>query len=224
MLSVSDTGTGMDEETKARVFEPFFTTKQRGEGTGLGLATVYGIVKQSGGYIGVQSEVGSGTTFKVYLPPAGGSIEESGSNVALNPEECRGDEMVLIVEDEDLVRNLASEILRRARYRVLEASDGNQALMIGSATREQIHLVLTDAVLPGMNGLEVAEQISVLHKETKVLFMSGYSHDVLSRQDVLLPGATVLQKPFTATILRQRVREVLDSDTYVPWSLRPKPL
>jgi CheY-like chemotaxis protein len=219
MLSVGDTGIGMDEETKSRIFEPFFTTKERGQGTGLGLATVYGIVTQSGGYIMVHSEIGCGTTFKVYLPSASGSIEPLPPRIPMSSEESKGSEVLLVVEDEDPVRTLASEILRCAGYKVLEAKDGKEALAIASA-RDRIDLVLTDVVLPGMNGLKVAEQMSVLHREAKVLFMSGYSHEVLSTQEMLMSGATVLSKPFNATTLRQKIREVLDSESYVPWSQR----
>jgi PAS domain S-box-containing protein len=211
MLAVSDTGIGMDAKTQAHIFEPFFTTKEPGKGTGLGLATVYGIVKQSGGYIWVYSEPGKGTTFKVYLPridQAGEAIAPGEPGVA---ELSRGSETILLVEDEKAVRCLAREALESRGYHVLESEGAIKALEVGERRKEHIHLLLTDVVMPQMSGRELAEHLAPLHPETKVLYMSGYADNAVVHNGLLEPGTALLQKPFTAQALARKLREVLDS-------------
>jgi PAS domain S-box-containing protein len=206
MLSVTDTGCGMDKETQARIFEPFFTTKEKGKGTGLGLSTVYGIVKQSGGYVFAQSELGHGTTFRIFLP----RVEQKAElvNAVRHPrEQTRGSETVLLVEDEESVRQLVKETLESRGYTVLEAEDGEHALAI-AAKKGAVQLMITDVVMPGINGQELAKEISKTHPKTKVLFLSGYAEDTI-RQDALEPGTAFLQKPFTLQTLLRKVREVL---------------
>ena len=210
MLAVSDTGVGMDAETQAHIFEPFFTTKEKGKGTGLGLATVYGIVKQSGGYIWVYSEPGRGSTFKIYLP----RVEEAGESVQF-PEASghpvAASETILLVEDEEAVRALAARILQRLGYKVLESTSPEDALKISERHTETIHLLLTDVVLPSMSGRKVAELLAPLRPGMKALFMSGYTDDSIVRSGVLEATAAFLQKPFTPVTLARKVREVLDS-------------
>jgi two-component system, cell cycle sensor histidine kinase and response regulator CckA len=208
MLAVSDTGTGMDEATQARVFEPFFTTKGQGKGTGLGLSTVYGIVKQSGGYIWVYSEVSRGTTFKVYLPRVDEGAQEyrQGRGAV---EEHGGTETVLLVEDDELVRNLTRSILSDLGYRVLAVANASAALSVCEHTEGPIHLLLTDVVMPGMSGRELAERLARLRPETRVLFMSGYTDDAIVHHGVLDEGVNFIQKPFTPEALARKVREVL---------------
>jgi len=208
MLAVGDTGEGMDAATRARVFEPFFTTKEQGKGSGLGLATVYGIVKQSGGYIWVYSEPGHGTLFKVYLPP---TEMPSAATPAGEAAPTVGWETVLLVEDEDAVRALAREVLRRQGYIVLEARDGVDAMSVAGRHLEDIHLMVTDVVMPHMSGRELAERLGAVRPEMKVLFMSGYSDHALMDAD-LLPGAALLQKPFTPDVLARTVRGILDTE------------
>lgn len=206
MLSVSDTGCGMDKETQSRIFEPFFTTKEKGKGTGLGLSTVYGIIKQSGGYVFAHSEVGHGTTFRIFLP----RVEEPADcKGAVNQArgEARGSETVLLVEDEESVRQLVRETLQSRGYSVIDAADGEQALAIAS-TQNAIHLMITDVVMPGINGQELAKEILKTHPATKVLFLSGYAEDTI-RQQALPPGTAFLQKPFTLQTLLRKTREVL---------------
>jgi len=212
MLAISDTGIGMTEEVKAHLFEPFFTTKEVGKGTGLGLATCYGIVKQSGGYIWAYSESRRGTTFKIYLPRA----EEEPSLPRLDEDATlyfpRGDETVLLVEDEESVRSLAIDILRDRGYQVLEASNGHEALLVAAEHKDEpLDLLLTDVVMPKMGGRALAEQLKKTHPDLKVLFMSGYTDDAISHQGVLDPGVALLQKPFTPALLARTVREALDS-------------
>jgi len=211
LLVVSDTGDGMDAQTRARAFEPFFTTKDKGKGTGLGLATVYGIVKQSGGNIWIYSEPGQGTTFKIYLPridePAE-TIERSAP--AARAEAPRGSETVLVVEDDAAVRSLTARILERGGYEVLTAQDGAEALYLSDAEQGPIQLLLTDVVMPGQSGRQVAASLLEQRPEMKVLFMSGYTDNAIVHHGVLEEGTAFIQKPFTPEELARRVREVLD--------------
>jgi PAS domain S-box-containing protein len=207
-LAVTDTGTGMDRETQSRIFEPFFTTKGPGKGTGLGLSTAYGIVKQSGGYISVDSELGKGTTFRVYLP----RVFDSDHVVpaAKAPQPSTGRETILLTEDEEGLRVLAKRILKAHGYVVLEASGGEDALRIAQAHPGPIHLLLTDAVMPGMGGSELARRITVDRPQTRVLYMSGYTDDAVVRHGLLEAGTAFIQKPFTTEALAGKVRAVLD--------------
>ncbi len=210
MLEVSDTGIGMDAETRSHLFEPFFTTKGPGEGTGLGLATVYGIVKQSGGYVEVQSEPGRGTTFKIYLP----RVEEVAGSLDAGPaaqDVPSGLETVLLVEDEEDVRDLAREILEMSGYTVLEARHGREALAVNDRHAGPIHLLLTDVVMPEMGGRALADHLGPRRPEMRALYMSGYTGDALGRHGVLEANVALLRKPFTPEVLARRVREVLDS-------------
>ena len=210
MLTVSDRGIGMTEDVKAHLFEPFFTTKETGRGTGLGLSTCYGIVKQCGGHITVDSEQGKGTTFKIYLPrveDAPGS-PRSREEASLLPT---GNETVLLVEDADAVREAVCRVLRRQGYTALEAANGHEALSVArNHEGEDIHLLLTDVVMPLMGGRELARELKKTHPETNVLYISGYTEDDLQRRGVFEPGAAFMAKPFTSTALALRVREVLD--------------
>jgi CheY-like chemotaxis protein len=209
MLAVSDTGTGIDAQTQARIFEPFFTTKELGKGTGLGLSTVYGIVKQSGGQIWVYSEVGRGTTFKVYLPRVDEGAQEY-KRSAEDEEADRGTETILLAEDEEIVRKLAREVLETYGYHVLEAANGGAALLICERRTEPIHMLITDVVMPEMGGHELVDRLSRLRPEMKVLYMSGYTDYTIAHQGVLDEGVNYIQKPFAPNTLARKVREVLD--------------
>jgi two-component system cell cycle sensor histidine kinase/response regulator CckA len=211
LLAVSDTGIGMDEATKSRIFEPFFTTKEQGKGTGLGLATVYGIVKQSGGYIWVYSEAGQGTTFKVYFPQAGVPAVPAADSSSQPHTSPQGDETILVAEDEAPLRRMVVEILESSGYRVLEAANGIDALKVAAGHAQPIHLLLTDIVMPGMGGRELAERMSAAYPKMKVLFTSGYTNDAVIRYGVLGAGAAFLQKPFSPQAVGRKVREVLDA-------------
>ena len=211
MISVSDTGCGIPPHIRDRIFEPFFTTKAVGQGTGLGLSTVYGIVKQCGGHIEVNSNPGWGTTFKVYLPridePA-----ESHAALPVSPELLKGSETVFVIEDNAGVRKFIRDALQRYGYEILEASNGENAIgMMGDHSDKMIHLLLTDVVIPGMSGRECAECLTSFHPEMKVLYMSGHTEGAIVHQGVLGPGAAFLQKPFTPNLLAQEVRHVLDN-------------
>ena len=208
MLTVTDTGCGMDAKTQTRIFEPFFTTKAQGKGTGLGLATVYGVVKQSGGFIYVYSEVGHGTTFKVYLPQVVADVDK---DVAEKPAAApSGSETILFVEDEESVRELVREYLMGTGYRVLEACDGVQALEIAAAHKGAIDILVTDVVMPRLSGRELASRIAAVRPNVKVLFISGYTDDSIFRHGVLEGGVAYLQKPFNLKAIAQKIREVLD--------------
>ena len=237
MLSINDTGMGMDEETKAHLFEPFFTTKADGMGAGLDLATVYGIVTQSGGHIRVYSEPGEGTTFKIYLPaiasaqarpPAeaeqGGRARRAGlpgvegeaepvEREQTHFQELRGSETetILVVEDDKSVRNLTRKALKEYGYSVIEAQNGEDALKVSEAHEGPIHLMITDVVMPGMNGRELAERLQPYRPKTRVLYMSGYADDAIVHHGVLEPGLSFIPKPFTPESLVNKARSVLDS-------------
>ena len=209
LLTISDTGVGMDAETQAHIFEPFFTTKAQGKGTGLGLATVYGVVKQSGGYIWVYSEPGVGATFKVYLPRV---LEEPRTGQAPDlGDGHQGAETVLVVEDEASLRTFTTTLLQNSGYTVVEAGDGEEALALAGQYKRPIHLLLTDMIMPGMNGPAVAEKLASLHPETKVLFMSGYTGFV--SRGLIDPHAVLVSKPFTREELLRKIREALGSRT-----------
>jgi PAS domain S-box-containing protein len=209
MLAVSDNGCGMDARTKSHIFEPFFTTKEQGKGTGLGLATVFGIVKQSGGHIFVQSEPGHGTTFKIYFPSVQEAVVPAEQSVL--DDSYRGTETILIAEDEEAVRKSAAEYLSENGYTVLAASSGPAALQIAQQHRGPIHLVLTDLVMPKMSGRELADRMKALHPKTKVVFMSGYSNNLLSSPQVQDREHTLLHKPFRLATLGQCIRQTLSS-------------
>jgi PAS domain S-box-containing protein len=209
MLAVSDSGIGMSPETVAHIFEPFYTTKESGQGTGLGLSTVYGIVKQSGGYIWVYSEPGKGTTFKVYLPRVAGQVDSKPEAVEI-PAAGKGSETILLVEDEEAVRELASRILSAKGYSVVAAKSTKEAEQFSERHAGEIHLLLTDIVMPGTSGRELAGRITGRHPRTRVLYMSGYTDNVLAQGGVLEAGLSFLQKPFTPSALVQKVRDVLD--------------
>jgi PAS domain S-box-containing protein len=206
MMAVSDSGHGIPPADLPFVFEPFFTTKEPGKGTGLGLAMVYGVVKQAGGYVFVYSEVGQGTTFKVYLPRVD---EPAAADPPEAPAPSRGSETILLVEDETSLRAIAREILEEHGYRILEAERGDEALAVARRHAEPIHLLLTDVVMPGMNGRALAEALVAERPSLRVLYMSGYTDDVIADRGVLEPGTRLLMKPFTAAALLRRVHEAL---------------
>jgi two-component system cell cycle sensor histidine kinase/response regulator CckA len=212
LLSVADTGQGMSVETQAHLFEPFFTTKERGNGTGLGLATVYGIVQQSGGHIRVNSAADRGSTFLIYLPRIEAAEDrDRGADRPLLPHASPGTETVLLAEDEEVVRRLARELLTGNGYKVLEAANGREALLLSEGHRGEIHLLLTDVVMPKMSGRELGERIRLQRPGLRVLYMSGYTDDAILRRGVLEGGIPFLQKPFTPEAFARKVREVLDS-------------
>jgi len=209
LLSVADTGTGMDATTLAHIFEPFFTTKERGKGTGLGLATVYGIVKQSNGYIWVDSSPGKGASFQIYLPVYLGKavVEQPQLN---GPEKLRGSEFILLVEDSEPLKKLAQTYLEAGGFRVASAASGEEALEVAARSEEAFDLLLTDVVMPGMNGRALAEQLLRRQPGMRVLYMSGYTDSFIVGHGVLEPGTHLLHKPFTDEVLIGKVREVLD--------------
>jgi PAS domain S-box-containing protein len=210
LISVTDTGCGMSPEVKEKIFDPFFTTKEKGKGTGLGLSTVYGIVKQSGGYIWVYSEQKQGTTFRIYLP----RVDEEAEALSSHGDSGnlpKGTEAILLVEDDPSVRGLAALVLRQQGYTVLEATNGSEGIELARRQREEnIHLLITDLVMPQMGGKELAQQFKAHQPDAKVLFISGYTDGVTMHQASIEPGAPFLQKPFSPTDLAKKVREVLD--------------
>jgi CheY-like chemotaxis protein len=198
----------MDRDTQARIFEPFFTTKEKGKGTGLGLSTVYGIIKQSGGYVFVQSELGRGTTFTIYFP----RVDEPCDSIGASPVSVAssdGSETILLVEDEESVRQLVRETLAARGYRVIEASNGNAALALAASQSETIHLVITDIVMPGLSGHELVEQLMPSRPGIRVLYLSGYAQDAFATPIASSAQKAFLQKPFTLQALSRKVREVL---------------
>ena len=214
LLAVTDTGSGMDKEKQAHIFEPFFTTKGKDKGTGLGLAVVYGVVKQSSGYIWVYSEPGKGSSFKIYLPRVHKPVEMTGNSADFHGS-VRGSETILLVEDEESLRGLTHSLLVQHGYNVLQASDGTRALETVRQYQGRIHLLLTDVVMPGTSGRTLAEKMAVHYPDTKVLFMSGYTDYAVVAHGVLDGGTFLLQKPFTRDALMRKVREVLDAKIFV---------
>jgi len=210
VLSVSDTGVGMDADTQKKIFEPFYTTKEAGSGTGLGLSTVYGIVKQSGGFIWVYSELGQGTIFKIYFPQIGQVADESSTPNAIGEKIAKGSGTILLVEDEESLAQVESEYLKVAGYRVLVANNGAEALRIDNEYGDPIDLVVTDVVLPGIGGRELADQIRSRRPRTKVIFMSGYTSDAALHGEISA-GEPFLQKPFTLTTLGKAVQQAISS-------------
>jgi len=210
VLAVSDTGTGMDAKTRARIFEPFFTTKEKGRGTGLGLSTVYGIVKQSGGYVWVYSEPGQGSTFKVYLP----RVEEAPETPAAPPAAPRSTvaatETILLLEDDAAVRELLKEILAEEGYHVLEAAQPAEALRMARAHRGRIHLLLTDMVMPQMTGADLARELVRERRDLRVLYMSGYTAGAVADRGIMTEPSLFLQKPFSTDDLLTKVRSALE--------------
>jgi two-component system cell cycle sensor histidine kinase/response regulator CckA len=207
MLQVSDSGMGMSAEVQSHIFEPFYTTKEQGKGTGLGLATVYGVIKQSGGYIWVASEIGKGSKFQVYLPRAEGVVIETIQKEPILTTHGLG--TILVVEDEPSLRKLACTILRDGGYKIIEAEDGAKALEVAKQFHDNIDLLLTDVVMPGMNGPELAEKLSVERSEMKILYMSGYTDGAVAAHGVLKPGLAILRKPFSQSQLLQSVGEMV---------------
>ena len=211
MLEVRDSGVGMQPEMLTRVFEPFFTTKPPGQGTGLGLASVYGVIKQSDGYIGVESAPGRGATFRIYLPRLEGAADAAAEDVAPPAgAAAHGSETILIAEDETTVRAVATQALERRGYRVLQAGNGPEALALMAGGGATVDLLLSDVIMPGMSGPELAERLVKRQPGLKVLFMSGYAEDAVESRGVLGLGAPLVLKPFTPDDLARRVREVLD--------------
>jgi CheY-like chemotaxis protein len=207
MLAVSDTGVGMNEETRGHIFEPFFTTKGVGKGTGLGLSTIHGIVEQSGGYIEAVSEVGRGTTFKIYMPKVVDAQADSGEPEAVAA--IGGQETVLVVEDQAVVRRYAAAALRTFGYQVIEAENADEALLVCERESERIDLVLTDVVMPGLSGRELADRLKQRRPGIKVMFMSGYTDDAIVHRGALEEEAQFIQKPFGPDQLAIKVREML---------------
>ena len=210
-LAVSDDGRGMDQEMLGHIFEPFFTTKAVGEGTGLGLATVYGIVKQNNGFINVYSEAGKGTTFTIYLPRHMGEVEQAWTETAAEPA-MRGHETILLVEDEPAILAMTRKMLEMQGFAVLAANTPDEALRLAREHPNEIHLLVTDVVMPGMNGWDLAQKLQAIFPSLKNLFMSGYTADIIAHHGVLAEGVAFIQKPFSRQDLASNVRKVLDSE------------
>jgi CheY-like chemotaxis protein len=208
LLAISDDGCGMDKETLEKLFEPFFTTKELGKGTGLGLSTVYGIIKQNNGFINVYSEPGQGTVFNIYLPRHSDKAKPALEEVPAEPSD-RGHETILLVEDEPSILNMTTKMLERLGYTVLASSTPDQAIRLAEAHPGDIHLLMTDVVMPGMNGRVLAKNILTFHPNLKHLFMSGYTANVIAHHGVLDPGVNFIQKPFSRQDLAAKVREAL---------------
>jgi PAS domain S-box-containing protein len=215
MLAVSDTGTGMDAETLKHIFEPFFTTKDKSKGTGLGLATVYGVVKQSGGHVTVYSEPGRGSTFKIYLPRVDAPHISANEQQPVRAGHC-GNETVLLVEDEDGVRELTENFLRSQGYQVLAARNGEEALELTAKHPGPVHLLLTDVIMPGISGRELAERLAAQRPGIRVLFASGYTDGAVLQQNAVIPGTRFLQKPFPLQVLAKEIRDTLETDPGCP--------
>jgi CheY-like chemotaxis protein len=211
-LTVTDTGTGMNGETLAHIFEPFFTTKETGKGTGLGLATVYGVVKQSGGYVWVDSEPGKGASFQIYLPRVEDVVQPRVAD-SQSAENLRGSETILLVEDAESLRHLAARFLTGRGFKVLSAGDAKQAIELASKHGARIQLLLTDVIMPGQNGRVLAERLMSSCPHIKVLYMSGYTDSLLAGHGILGSESHLLHKPFTENVLIRKVRDVLDSDS-----------
>jgi PAS domain S-box-containing protein len=216
MVAVSDTGVGMDAKTQARIFEPFFTTKELGKGTGLGLATVYGVVKQSGGYVWVYSELGKGTTFKIYFPRIDEPVQAVAAMDQGKPELLRRSETILLVEDAESLRDLTRVLLEDNGYTVFVAENGAEAIELAERKGQPIHLLLTDVVMPGMSGREVASYLTAKRPDMRVIYMSGYTNDVIAHHGVLDSGISFIEKPFSQETLMRKLREVLDRPEKVP--------
>jgi CheY-like chemotaxis protein len=208
-LAVSDNGCGMNKQTLAHIFEPFFTTKGPGEGTGLGLATVYGIAKQNNGFINVYSEPGQGTTFTIYLPRYAGKAEQKRMEGTMEPAK-RGTETILLVEDEPAILNITSTILRKQGYTILAANTPSEAIRLAGEHVDKIHLLMTDVVMPDMNGKDLSNKLQTLYPQLKCLYMSGYTSNVIAHHGVLDAGINFIQKPFSLPDLASKVRDVLD--------------
>jgi two-component system cell cycle sensor histidine kinase/response regulator CckA len=215
MLAISDTGCGMTDEVKSHIFEPFFTTKDRGKGTGLGLSTVYGIVKQSGGDIRVESSPNQGSTFRLYFPRADEPAKDV-RPITISKRKA-GSETVLLVDDNDVVRSAIKGCLQMNGYTVLEARHGQEALKVWDSHNDPIHLLITDVVMPFMNGQQLAQILNSRYPDLKILFLSGYSGEEIMPQQVTIPGAEFLNKPISMEILMRKIRELLDSD-FIPMS------
>jgi len=213
MLAVSDNGCGMDADVQERIFEPFFTTKPIGQGTGLGLSTVYGIVKQSGGYVWVYSEPGEGSVFKVYLPQARVASEPDEPTIEPVTAPAGGSEIILVIEDESVVRKLACRGLRDHGYNVVEAPNGAQALRYIREHPQMVNLVISDVVMPEIGGRELGQRLATLDPDLPILYMSGYTGEDVVQRGLLDPGAPFQQKPFTPAGLALKVRQMLDQDS-----------